>query len=63
MLEITYKNSKIEKICTCYFEAERKYGKEMAEKIHMRIDQITAALSIEMMLQFRIGRCHLLRGN
>lgn len=63
MLQITYKNKKIEKVCTKYFEAEQKYGKEMAEKIHMRIDQITAALSIEMLLQFRIGRCHLLKGN
>ncbi len=37
--------------------------KEMAEKIHMRIDQISAALSVEMMIQYRIGRCHPLKGN
>ena len=35
----------------------------MAEKIHMRIDQISAALSVEMMIQYRIGRCHPLKGN
>lgn len=61
-MEIRYKNSKIEKICTNIYEAEKKHGKEMAEKIHMRIDQITAALSVEMMIQFRIGRCHTLKG-
>lgn len=30
----------------------------MAEKIHMRIDQISAADTVEMMIQFHIGRCH-----
>ena len=35
----------------------------MAEKIMLRIDQISAALSVEMMIQFRIGRCHPLKGN
>ena len=33
-LDITYKNKKIEKICTDAKTAERTYGKEMAEKIH-----------------------------
>lgn len=35
----------------------------MAEKIQMRIDQIKASDSINQMIQFHIGRCHLLRGN
>ena len=35
----------------------------MAEKIHQRIDQISAAESVEQMIQFRIGRCHLLTGD
>lgn len=50
-------------MCTDAYEAEKKHGKEMAEKIHMRIDQISAALSVEMMIQYRIGRCHPLKGN
>ena len=62
-MHITYQNNKIEKICTNAHEAERRHGKEMAEKIHLRIDQISAALSIEMMIQFKIGRCHPLKGN
>lgn len=37
--------------------------KEMAEKIHMRIDQISAADTVEMMIQFHIGRCHALTQN
>ncbi len=35
----------------------------MAEKIQMRIDQISAADTVEMMIQFRIGRCHALTNN
>ena len=59
---IEYKNRKIEKICTNAYEAERRHGREMAEKIHMRIGQLKAADSVEMLIQFRIGRCHELKG-
>lgn len=62
-MQIEYKNSKIKKVCTNAYEAEKRHGREMAEKIQLRIDQISAALSVEMMLQFKIGRCHPLKGN
>ena len=62
-MDITYKNNKLEKVCTDAKVAERSYGKEMAEKIQMRIDEITAADTIEMMIQFHIGRCHSLTSN
>ncbi len=52
-----------EKICTNARAAERSDGREMAEKIQMRIGEITAADTIEMMVQFRIGRCHPLTNN
>ena len=41
-MKITYKNKKLEKICTNAKVAEKKYGNEMADKIHQRIDQISA---------------------
>lgn len=44
-------------------EAEKRYGQEMAFKIHQRIDEISAAPTIELMVQFGIGRCHSLKGN
>lgn len=62
-MDITYRNKKIEKICTDAKTAERTYGKEMSEKIHQRIDEITAADTVEMMIQFHIGRCHSLTQN
>lgn len=62
-LQITYKNRKIEKVCTNVRVAERKHGTEMAEKIQLRINQIKASMSVEMMIKFKIGRCHSLVGN
>ncbi|MBR5474370.1 MAG: type II toxin-antitoxin system RelE/ParE family toxin [Lachnospiraceae bacterium] len=62
-MQIGYKTRKLEKVCTIAYEAEKQYGKDMAEKLHQRIDEISAALSVEMMIQFRIGRCHALKGN
>ena len=62
-MDITYKNKKIEKICTNAQVAEKSYGKEMSEKIQMRIDQISASETVEMLIAFHIGRCHPLTNN
>lgn len=62
-MDITYKNRKIEKICTDARTAVKTYGREMADKIHMRIDEIAAADTVEMMIQSHIGRCHSLSQN
>lgn len=62
-MKVEYKNRSIEKVCEDAYVAERKYGRDMAEKIQQRIDQIRAADSIEMMIQFKIGRCHPLHQN
>lgn len=62
-MDITYKTRKLEKICTDAKAAEKAHGREMAELIHQRIDEISAADSVEMMIQFRIGRCHALTQN
>lgn len=62
-MDIKYKTKKLKKVCTNAQEAAKAYGYEMAEKIHLRIDQIAVAESIEQMIQFKIGRCHSLTGN
>lgn len=61
-MEIGYGSRSIEKICTDATVAEKKYGLEMAEKIQLRVEQICAAESVEMMVQCHIGRCHQLKG-
>mgnify|MGYP003769022609 CR=1 FL=1 len=63
LLQITYKTKKLEKVCTNAYEAEKRHGHEMAAKIHQRIDELLAAPSVEMMLQYGIGRCHRLKGS
>lgn len=50
-------------MCTIASVAEKKYGREMADKIHQRIDEIRASDTVEQMIQYRIGRCHPLRHN
>ena len=62
-MDITYNNKKIEKVCTNAKTAERIYGREMTDKIHQRIDEISAADTVEMMIKFHIGRCHMLKQN
>ena len=62
-MDITYDNKKIEKVCTDAKTAERTYGREIADKIHQRIDEISAADTVEMMIKFHIGRCHTLKQN
>lgn len=62
-MEITYKNKRIESICTDAKISDRTYGTKMSDKIQLRIDQIRAAESVEMMIKYRIGRCHSLVGD
>lgn len=62
-LDITYKNKKIKKICTDARVAERAYGQKMAYKIHQRIGEIMSADTVELMIEFQIGRCHPLTSN
>lgn len=67
-MKIEYKNHKLEKVCTIFEEAQKKFNVETAQLLHLRIDQITAADSIDMLLPNPlvlngIGRCHPLKGD
>lgn len=62
-MNITYANKQLKAICTNAEKARRKYGQAMADKIHQRIDEIKASDSIEIMLKFKVGRCHCLKEN
>jgi len=63
LLGIKYKSNKLEKVCTDFACAKKEYGERMAVLIHQRVDEIKAATSVEMLVQFSIGRCHPLQGN
>lgn len=62
-MKVNYRNRKIEKVCTNAQAARKTYGDIMARKIHQRIDELNTADSVEMMVQYRIGSCHLLTGD
>lgn len=62
-MKVVYKNRSIEKLCTDAHAAEKKLGSKMAEKLHQRIDEISAAGTVEIMVQYRIGRCHQLNAD
>lgn len=62
-MHITYKNKKLEKICTNATAAQKAYGSQMADKIHQRIGEIGSFDSVEIMLKYHIGRCHSLDGD
>lgn len=57
-MDIEFKNKAMKEVCTCAASARKEYGSEMARKIQMRIDQLSAADTVEEMIQYRIGRCH-----
>ena len=61
-MEVSYKSKKLERICTDFSEASRKHGKRMAKLIHQRIYELVAADSVDMLVKFKIGRCHSLDG-
>ena len=62
-MEISYKTKKMERICTDAKVSDKSYGCEMSEKIQMRISEIQAADTVEEMIQWHIGRCHMLKNN
>ena len=63
MIDISYKTSQLRKVCEDAEVATKRYGSEMAVKIQMRIMQIKAATSVEMLVQKHVGRCHPLHGD
>lgn len=63
MIEVHYRTRKLQKVCEKLDVAVKKYGVEMADKIHIRIDQIKNADNVLQLVQYEIGRCHKLQGD
>lgn len=61
-LQIIYSNNELCRVCTDKTAAVNAYGTEMARKILYRINQISACDSVEQMINYRLGRCHPLKG-
>ena len=63
LIDISYRTTQLRKVCEDAEVATKKYGAEMAAKIQSRIDIIRAADSVEMLIRFKLGRCHPLTGD
>jgi len=62
-MRIEYRTKSIQKICTDFSAAKKKYGEKNALKISQRIQEISSIKSVELMIQFGLGRCHPLTGD
>lgn len=62
LMEITFKNKKLQKIFNSEKELVAKYGRRGADRVMRRLDDLAAASSLEM-LRTLPGRCHELKGD
>lgn len=61
-MEIIFDNKKLQKICSSERELVKRYGKNCARKITLRLDDLQAAANLEVFRNLP-GRCHELQGN
>ena len=62
-LKITISDRTLNKVIINSSKLRREYGTENAKKIIQRYNELENIPNLEMMVRFRIGRCHLLKGN
>lgn len=60
---VRYKDRKLEKVCTEYKEAKRKFGIYMADEIMECIKYLESADSVEILIALGFHRCHPLTNN
>lgn len=61
-MEITFKNKKFQKIINSHNGLVKTYGKYCAQKIKLRLDDLQAAVNLEVFKTLP-GRCHELKGD
>ena len=61
-MEITYKTNSLEKICTNIKEAKKRYNKQIAEKLFMRINELQNIKNLDDFSKIRSARLHPLKG-
>lgn len=61
-MEITFKNKKFQKMVNANNGLVKTFGKHCAQKIQSRLDDLEAAVNLEVFKTLP-GRCHELKGN
>lgn len=62
-MKVTFKNKKLGELINNNKKLVRKYGPQNARLIVRRLNELKATESLGIMVKFRIGRCHPLKGN
>jgi proteic killer suppression protein len=63
LMEIIYHNKKVKEVCENFKEAIKKYGKEVAEKLHQLMNLIESFPNLHDIKTFPSYRVHLLKGD
>ena len=61
-MQVGYRTSQLETVCTDARAASRQYGDGMVQKIHLRIKQMEMSDNVTVMIRLRLGRWHPLMG-
>ena len=61
-MQVVYKSRSLQKVCTDFYSASKKYGYRMTELIFKRVSQLQAAKTVEDLIKLKAGRCHALKG-
>ncbi|TDQ35308.1 type II toxin-antitoxin system RelE/ParE family toxin [Aureibacillus halotolerans] len=62
-MDFKFKSKKMKKICSDKSKMDREWGTYNAKKLQIRINQIKAADSLEVLFTLPGARCHQLKGN
>jgi proteic killer suppression protein len=62
-MEITYRTKKFKKECEDFSKAKKEYGKQIAEKLFMRIEVLKSAINLQEISMIRSLNLHPLSGN
>jgi len=60
---IIFRTSQLNKACNIYREAVKRHGKNIADKLFLRLDQIKAADNLAVLYTVPGARCHKLEGD
>ena len=62
-MQVAFRSAKLKKTCSVFRNTVRAYGQQMAEMIHARMKQIEAFDTVEVLIEYGIGKCHPLTGD
>ena len=62
-MNLTFRNRKLQKICSFEKDMPREYGKQRAQKLKQRLMELAAAENLDQIAKVPPPRCHEMTGN